>query len=211
MGEILPFLPGFAAAYAILFVAASSPGPAVAMLLGIAVTNGRGPALIASAGIATGSVLINFATLMGVGLLLSQAAWAMSILRLAGAAYLLWLAWGSFRKAAQPPRVTQAQVPILRPAKAFVAGFLLQVMNPKAIVFWLAIAAVGATAGRGLGIVALFILGAFLISFCCHAAWALLLSSDPVRTGYQSVRSWIDGALGCFFVFASVKLATSRI
>ena len=211
MAEFLPFLPGFAAAYAILFVAASSPGPAVAMLLGIAVTNGRAPAFVASAGIATGSVIINVATLAGVGLLLSQAAWAMSFLRLAGAACLLWLAWGSFRKAAQPPKVIQAQVPTLRPAKAFAAGFLLQVMNPKAIAFWLAIAAVGATAGGGLGVIALFVIGAFLISFGCHAAWALLLSSDPVRTGYQSVRRWIDGALGCFFIFASIKLATSRV
>ena len=211
MGEFLPFLPGFAAAYAILFFAASSPGPAVAMLLGIAVTNGRAPALVASAGIATGSVIINIATLAGVGLLLSQAAWAMNILRFAGATYLLWLAWVSFRKAAQPPKVSEARVPVLRPAKAFVAGFLMQVMNPKAIAFWLAIAAIGATAGGGLGIIALFVVGAFLISFGCHAAWALLLSSDSVRTGYQSFRHWIDGALGCFFVFASFKLATSRV
>ena len=108
MTEFATYLPGFIAAYAILFVAASSPGPAVAMLLGISTTQGRAAALTASAGIAMGSVTINLLTLMGVGLLLSQAAWAMQILKLLGAAYLLYLAWGAFGKAIRPPRVAAA-------------------------------------------------------------------------------------------------------
>jgi len=103
-----------------------------------------------------------------------------------------------------------ASSPGLWPTKAFAAGFTLQIMNPKAIVFWLAIAAVGAVTGAGPAIVAQFVAGAFLISFGCHAAWAVLLSSDPVRTGYQSVRRWVDGAWACFFSFASFGLATSR-
>ncbi len=41
METLLPFLPAFAVAYGILFVAASSPGPAVAMLMGLSVGKGR--------------------------------------------------------------------------------------------------------------------------------------------------------------------------
>ncbi|MEO0830035.1 MAG: LysE family translocator, partial [Pseudomonadota bacterium] len=210
MTDLLPWLPGFFAAYAILFLAASSPGPAVAMLLGIATTQGRAPALVAFAGIATGSILLNIATLLGVGLLLSQAAWAMQIVRALGAAYLLWLAYGAFRKAAAPPQIEAALVAPAASATHFVSGFLMQVMNPKAIVFWLAIAAVGATEGAGPLVVALFVLGAFLISFFCHGAWAVLLSSRPIRAAYERARRWIDAALGAFFVFAAFKLATSR-
>ncbi len=211
MTDLLPFLPGFIAAYAILFVAASSPGPAVAMLLGIAMGQGRSAALTASAGIATGSVVINVSTLLGVGLLLSQAAWAMTLLRVLGACYLLYLAWTSFRKAATPPKVVAANVPLRSPWAHFIAGFLLQVTNPKAIVFWLAIASVGATTGGGIGIAALFVLGAFLISFFCHGAWAIFLSSRPIRAAYQSARRWVDATLGAFFVFAAFKLTVSRI
>ena len=210
MTELLPFLPGFGAAYAILFVAASSPGPAVAFLLGIALANGRGPALVASVGIAFGSVLINLATLIGVGLLLSQVAWAMTVLRLLGAAYLIWLAWGSLRKALNPPDLQPMEVAPMAAGKAFVAGCLLQVMNPKAIVFWLAIAAVGATEGGGPFIILAFMVGAFVVSFACHGAWALFLSSNPIRAGYAAIRRWVDGALGAFFIFAGIKLALSR-
>ncbi|MEL6167334.1 MAG: LysE family translocator [Pseudomonadota bacterium] len=210
MTDFAAFLPGFLAAYAILFFAASSPGPAVAMLLGIATTQGRAPALVASAGIATGSILLNIGTLLGVGLLLSQAAWAMQILRLIGGAYLLWLAYGAFKKAANPPTIVAAEVAPAPAAMHFLAGFLMQVTNPKAIVFWLAIAAVGATEGGGFGIVALFVAGAFVVSFFCHGAWAIVLSSRPIRAAYQAGRRWIDGTLGIFFVYAAYKLVTSR-
>ncbi len=97
------YLPGFIAAYSILFVAASSPGPAVAMLIGVATSEGRRPALVATLGIAMGSVTINILTILGVGLILSQVAWAMAILRFAGAAYLLWLAFCAFRKVLHTP------------------------------------------------------------------------------------------------------------
>ena len=210
MSDIVSFLPGFFAAYAILFVAASSPGPAVAMLLGIGLGQGRSAALVASAGIATGSVLLNLATLLGVGLIVAQAAWAMTILRMVGAAYLLWLAWGAFRKARSGATVKAASVPALSPSRAFAMGFLLQVTNPKAIVFWIAIAAVGATQGGGFGIVVAFLMGAFVISFLCHGAWALVLSSRTVRNSYSRVRRPVEALLGTFFTYAAFRLATER-
>lgn len=208
---MIEYLPGFLAAYAILMVAASSPGPAVAMLLGISATSGRGAALIASAGIATGSVLLNIGTLAGVGYLLTQAAWTMLVLKLIGAAYLAWLSYGAFRKAVNPPKIEAMEIAPRSAANAFVAGFLLQVTNPKAIVFWLAIAAVGATQGGGAGVIALFIAGAFLISFGCHGAWALILSSSPARRVYASGRRWVEAGLGALFATFAIRLATERV
>ncbi|SLN53568.1 Threonine efflux protein [Roseovarius albus] len=211
MADFALFLPGFIAAYAILLVGASSPGPAVAMLLGIATSQGRGPALVGAAGIACGSIVINVATLLGIGLIVSQMAWFMGVMRLVGAAYLMWLAYNAFKKAAQPPVIKASDVQVKRLPRIFMAGFMLQVSNPKAIVFWLAIASIGATEGGGSVIVALFVTGAFLISFACHGAWALLLSSRPIRTAYQSARRWIEAGLGAFFGFAAYKLATTEL
>lgn len=211
MADLLPYLPGFIAAYAILLVGASSPGPSVAMLIGVATSQGRPPAMIATLGIATGSLTINLLTMLGVGLILSQAAWAMSLLRLIGAAYLLYLAYGAFRRALHPPTLEPLTGTRRTHARHFATGYLLQVTNPKAIAFWLAIASVGAVDGAGIGIVALFVAGAFAISFSCHAAWALALSLAPVRRAYAAGRRWIEASLGAFFVFAAYKLATDRL
>ncbi len=208
MSDLAPFLPGFAAAYAILLVGALSPGPSVAMLIGIATSQGRGPALVATLGIATGSLTINLLTMLGVGLILSQAAWAMMLLRLIGSGYLLYLAYGAFRKARHPPELAPlaGQGKSLR--RQFMTGYLLQVTNPKAIAFWLAIAAIGAVEGAGPAVILAFIAGAFAISFLCHAAWAVALSAPPLRRAHGAGRRWIEAFLGAFFCFAAVKLAT---
>lgn len=211
METLLPFLPAFAVAFGILFVGASSPGPAVAMLMGLSLGQGRRTALIACTGIATGSATINIMTILGVGLILSQMAWAMMLLKILGAAYLAWLALGAFRKAIHPPPPPVAVERVMPAHRAFATGYLLQVTNPKAIAFWLAIAALGATEGAPLWVIALFVAGLWLTSFVCHAAWAVALSAAPVRSAYGYARGWIEGALGAFFLFAAVKLVTARV
>jgi threonine/homoserine/homoserine lactone efflux protein len=183
--EIAPYLPGFIAAYAILLVGAASPGPAVAMLVGIATEQGRGPSLMAAFGI------------------------AVSALRVLGAAYLVYLAYGALRKALRPPALNPANMAARAPWWYFTHGYLLQVTNPKAVAFWLAIASVGAVEGAGFGIIVLFVTGAFAISFGCHATWGLALSARPVRTAYTKAQRWIEAFLGGFFLFAALKLATS--
>ncbi|CUH75399.1 LysE family translocator [Tropicibacter naphthalenivorans] len=206
----MEYLPGVLAAYSIQLVAVLSPGPAVAMLLGVALSRGRASALFASLGVSFGALTIAALTLAGVGLLMQQTAWAVSALRLIGAAYLLWLAYGSFRKAAHPPTVAPAEMPPLSVTKAFTVGYLMQVTNPKAIVFWIAIASVGATDGAPAPIVALFLLGAFAMSLIGHAAYALALSASPVRALYHRARRGIEATLGTLFTLFAFKLATAR-
>ena len=159
MTELAIYLPGFIAAYSILLVGASSPGPSVAMLIGIATSEGRAPALLATLGIALGSVTINILTMLGVGLILSEVAWGVSAMRIIGSAYLLWLAYGAFKKMLHPPLFQSVAASQRTPLKYFLVGYLLQVTNPKAIAFWVAIASIGATDGGSAGIVALFVGG----------------------------------------------------
>ncbi len=210
MTELATYLPGFIAAYSILLVGASSPGPSVAMLIGIATSEGRAPALLATLGIALGSVTINILTMLGVGLILSQVAWGASAMKIIGSGYLLWLAYGAFRKMLHPPLFQSIAISRRTPLKHVLVGYLLQVTNPKAIAFWLAIASIGATDGASTEIIVLFVAGAFSISFLCHGAWAVALSSSPIRVAYTASRRWIEGALGVFFSFAAYKLVTSE-
>lgn len=209
MADLAIYLPGFIAAYSILLIGASSPGPSVAMLVGIATSEGRKPALFATLGIALGSVTINILTILGIGLFLSQLAWGMSALRIIGAGYLLWLAYGAFKKALNPPEIKVTLTSRRTPFRNFMAGYLLQVTNPKAIAFWLTIASVGAVDGASIGVIAVFVMGAFIISFSCHGVWAVALSVSVIRTTYATARRYVEASLGVFFSFAAYKLATS--
>ena len=83
-------------------------------------------------------------------------------------------------------------------ALEILTGFFLQLSNPKAIFFWLAVASVGGVGDAPLPVVVLFVAGAFVNSFAGHGGYALLLSSTPFRSTYQRFRRWIEGGLGCF-------------
>jgi len=209
--ELAPYFPGFIAAYLILLVGSLSPGPSVALLIGIATSQGRPPALVATLGIALGSMTLNILTILGVGLVLSQAAWAMTALRVIGVAYLLYLAYGAFRKVlTRPPDLKVAASENQTWLNHLLTGYLLQITNPKAVAFWLAISSVGAVEGAPVDVIALFLVGGFLISFICHGAWAVALSVTPVRRVYVAGRRGIEAVLGGFFVFAAFKIATSE-
>lgn len=210
MEMVLSYLPGFVAAYAILIVAVASPGPAVALILGFAVADGRRAALMSSLGIATGAACLAVATTQGLGLLMARVAWLATAIRIAGVCYLLWLAFKAWRRALSPPKVSIAHVTAMPISRVFLSGYLLQVTNPKAIVFWLAIASVGATEGAPVPVVALFVLGAFLLSLAGHGAYAVLLSSAPFRLAYDRARRWVEAAIGGFLAFVAFRLATER-
>lgn len=208
---ITDYLPALLAAWGVQLVGVMSPGPSVALLLGVGTAQGARAALLTCTGIASASIVLSIATVLGLTVLLTQIAEALTLLKLLGAAYLAWLAYGAFRRAVILPPLpvaSTARVPAARLAKR---GFLLQVSNPKAIFFWIAVASLGGLAGAPLQVVALFVAGAFVNSFVGHAAWGLVFASPPIRRAYAAKRRWVEGALGGFFAFASFKLLTTRI
>ncbi len=207
---MMDYLPNLLLAWGVQMTGILSPGPGVALILGVATAQGRGPALLTSLGIACGSIVLAVATVLGIAAIFAQISEAMTIVRLLGACYLAWLAWGSFRKALAPPAL-EAVPPTRRSAlRQGLRGFVLQLSNPKAIFFWLAIAALGSLQDAPAHVLAVFVLGAFLNSLAGHAGYALLLSAGPVRRAYLHARRWIEAALGTFFAFASYRLATSE-
>lgn len=210
MYDISPYLAGIGAAYLVLLIGSLSPGPAVAMLVAVATRQGRTAALTATFGIAFGSMSINLATLLGVGLVLSQAAWAMTGLRVVGVLYLSYLAWSALRRAGSPFALDATGPAERSLPRRFVEGYLMQVTNPKAIAFWLAIAAIGAVDGAPLGVVFAFVIGGFLLSLLAHGAWAVMLSLRGVRAAYLASRRWVEAGLGAFFAIAALRLATSQ-
>ena len=80
-----------------------SPGPGVALIMGIAVSEGRRSALLACLGFGCAAILMATATVVGLAAVWSETAVLLTFVRYAGAAYLLWLAWSAFGRAVNPP------------------------------------------------------------------------------------------------------------
>ena len=109
-----------------------------------------------------------------------------------------------------PGAIPQASARKIGSGKVALAGLTMQLTNPKAILYWMAAAAVAGLESAPAAIIALFIAGGFVNSFLGHGAWAVALSSKTFLSLFSRAHRWIEGVLGVFFGFAAFKLATSR-
>ncbi|SLN15151.1 Homoserine/homoserine lactone efflux protein [Roseivivax jejudonensis] len=205
-------LPHLLLAWGIQATGVLSPGPGVALILGVAMAEGRRPALLTCLGIGAGALLLAVLTALGLAGLLAGTREAMIAVRWIGAAYLAWLAIGAFRKAAAPAAPVAAR-PVARrtPLRRIVGGFVFQIGNPKAILFWLAVAAVGGLDTVSPAALLIFLAGAFAISAGGHGLWALILSSGPARAVYARARRGIEATLGFVFALTAIRLATTKV
>lgn len=112
----------------------ATPGPNMAYLAALTLGEGRSAGLRAVAGVALGLALIGAAAAFGLAELLTRSPLAWGLLRWAGVAYLLWLAWEGWRGASETSPATA------RPASArhFVRGMTTNLLNPKAALFYVA-------------------------------------------------------------------------
>jgi len=122
--------------------AAFTPGPGVLMAIATAGTQGPARALYSSAGNAVGVFIVATTAVAGLGLVLKTSALAFGLLKIVGAAYLMYLGIHTWRRAAREsaPASTVAPAPLQASRRAtFRAGLLVAVSNPKAILFFTAI------------------------------------------------------------------------
>lgn len=125
-------------AFAIL-VAAASPGPAIAAILARVIGRGTAgvPAFIA--GIVLGDITWLAITVLGLSFVASSFQMIFSIIKYAGAAYLLYLAYRLWTAPAVAVDMNAADNVDGKPLRSFMGGLLLTLGNPKAIAFYLAL------------------------------------------------------------------------
>ncbi|MFT7593802.1 MAG: amino acid exporter [Paracoccaceae bacterium] len=184
-------------------------GPNILAVIGTSMARGRRYGAMLALGIGLGSGIWASMTVLGLATLMASYAGAITLLKYAGAAYLLWMAVKAFRSAATPNASLHAtQVP---GGNMFLRGMTIQMTNPKAALQWIAIVAIGIGPDAPVALGGALVISATMLSILAHLAYALTFSTTPVINLYARARRGIEGALGVFFVFASVKLATARV
>lgn len=125
-------LPGFVAVILLFLI---PPGPDMAYMVAVGLESGRRSALKAILGIGTGMSIYATAVVIGVGKVAQSYPVLLDVLKVFGAAYLLWLAYVTIRNAhrmASGPGDVSTGRPFLR-------GVLVSLTNPKVILFFLAV------------------------------------------------------------------------
>ncbi|WP_368206224.1 LysE family translocator [Aeromonas sp. s5] len=197
------------AVVAITFFAVISPGPDFAMVSRNSLLLSRRSGVLTALGIGAGVCVHVTYTLLGVGLLIQQSLWLFNLIKLAGAAYLIFLGIKMLRAKPATAEVL-AEQPALSSLGALRTGFLTNVLNPKTTIF---IVSLFMQVGQPQTPLAVQLgYGAFIV--LAHAVWfsavAIFFSTDSVRGRLLAVRHWIDRVFGALLVGFGMLLALTQ-
>lgn len=125
----------------LLFLTASlllclAPGPDNIFVLTQSMLRGSASGLLVTLGLSTGLLVHTSAVALGVAIIFQQSLLAFTLLKLCGAAYLLYLAWGAFRAGAGGLGTTKASQ--LNRFALYRRGIVMNITNPKVSIFFLA-------------------------------------------------------------------------
>jgi threonine/homoserine/homoserine lactone efflux protein len=113
-----------------------TPGPDTALTIRNALGGGARSGVFTALGVATGQTVWTLLTSLGLAALLLASEPAFTALRIAGAAYLIWLGLHSLAGAVRGARSERTRMPRVRPATAYRRGLLSNLGNPKMALFF---------------------------------------------------------------------------
>lgn len=186
-----------------LLAAMAAPGPALLYALRQSMAGGFWTGVATGAGLGVMAALWTGAALLGLNAVFAVVPWAYLVLKTAGAIYLLWIAVQLWRSAHAP--VTDSARP---GARAFLGGLLVNLANPKSVLFAGAVLVVIFPPDLSLGAKALIVANHLVVELAVYTLFAAFLSSAPARAGYLRLKPIIDrtaavilGALGLRLLF----------
>ena len=205
-----------------LFVAAVmllnvTPGPDTAYIVGRSVAQGRGAGVVSALGISAGCVVHTLACAFGLTALLAASATAFTIVKFAGAIYLIYLGVRLLFVKPPPEEGKTEDAPVRSVPKSlrqlFTQGFVTNVLNPKVVLFFVSFFPQFVAADSPNKVVTFLALGSVfvLMSTVWNTFVAWIAGSVTQRfSGRPAVKKWLDRVVGSAFVSLGLKLATSH-
>ncbi|BEO25887.1 MULTISPECIES: threonine export protein RhtC [Serratia] len=193
-------------------IALMSPGPDFFFVSQTAASRSRREAMMGVVGISLGIVVWAGVALMGLHLILQKMAWLHQIIMVGGGMYLCWMGWQLLRsaRAQQAQPAAGAQVALPKAGRSFIRGFLTNLSNPKAVIYFGSVFSlfVGDSVGAGAR------WGLFLLIVAETFVWfslvAVVFALPAMRRGYQRLAKWIDGVAGVLFTGFGLHLIFTR-
>ena len=199
----------------IAFVIASTamlmvPGPTVMLVVSYALGHGRSSGWATVPGVTLGDFAAMTASLLGAGAVLAASATLFTALKLAGAAYLVWLGIKLWR--AKPELDHLQDTRRTKSNKAmFWNAFVVTALNPKSIMFFVAFVPLFVDPARPVAMQFVILEGTFLVLACVNIAlWAVLAGQLRSRFRKPETLKLINRLGGSFMIGAGVLTATLR-
>lgn len=189
-----------------------TPGPDTVYILGRSIAHGRRAGVASALGISVGSVFHTGAAALGLSAFLATSAWAFTAVKLAGAAYLIFLGIRALLERNQDLAIP-AHFKRNDAAAAFRQGILTNILNPKVALFFLAFLPQFIDTATPSKTIAFLILGLTFVTtgtiWCLILAWFSSAFSARLRES-PTLATLLNRIVGSLFIFLGLRLATSR-
>jgi threonine/homoserine/homoserine lactone efflux protein len=211
------------AQHLLLFIAAGlllnlTPGPDVLYIVSHALRHGAKAGVVGAVGVMAGCFVHVSAAAIGVSALLAASATAFTVLKWAGAAYLLWVGVQLLLRQGSPSGspLTYEKSPTQMNTPSYVeilrGGFLTNVLNPKVAIFFLAFVPQFIAPGAPHKALDFLALGTLfnINSLAVNAGWALAAAWLAGRGAVQRALRWLDRVAGAMFIGFGLRLALAE-
>ncbi|MCF4100014.1 LysE family translocator [Maritalea mediterranea] len=197
---------------AVFGLAAIMPGIDFTMVLRQSIANGRKAGIFTSLGIASAVFVHATYTILGVGLIISQSILAFNIIRFLGAAYLLYLGIQSLRAPApEPAKLDVGAVNATQSIfKSFGIGFLTNLLNPKATIFFVSVFTTLVSLSTPIAVQFGYVSVMALVLFSWFALVAIFFTTPKVRAGFYAMGKWFNRATGAVLIGMAAKVALTQ-
>ena len=185
-------------------VAVISPGPSFLITARTSVAKSRADGIKVALGLAAGTVVWSSLALLGLNAVFHALPMVFTAMKFVGALFILWIALQIYRHAADPVVIEGGNGESV--ASPFMNGFLTQISNPKAAVFFGSIFIAMLPSSVPLWMTIALIA---LVSFnevWWYALVALFFGAGPVRRFYLRAKLWLDRATGLFLGALGLRL-----
>ena len=189
----------------VLAAAIASPGPALLMAVQTSLSAGRRAGIAVGIGLGAMAAIWTLMALLGLGVVFRLFPAVHAGAKIAGAAYLLYLAWKMWRHASAPVEARAAPA-----RRAFQQGFAVNLLNPKSVLFAAAVLVTVFPGGIGAVDSAAIVLNHFLVEVAFYTAVAFSMSAEAVAKRYLRARVYIDRSAAVILGALGLRLLLGR-
>jgi threonine/homoserine/homoserine lactone efflux protein len=189
-----------------------TPGPNMLYLVSRSITQGWRAGLVSLLGVAAGFVVYLAAAVAGIATVFSEVPAAYTVLRLAGAGYLLWLAWKTLRPGGGSVFAPK-ELPPDGPRRLFAMGFLTNLLNPKIAVLYVSLLPQFIDPDRGSVALQSLTLGAIQASIAVTGNAIIVLTAGSIAIFLARRPGWVRAQryfMGSVLGALALRLLTER-
>ena len=188
-----------------LLAAIASPGPALLVAIQTTLSSGRKAGIAIGYGLGLMAVTWTLLALLGLETIFQLFPWAYSTAKLIGAIYLIYIAWGMWRGAADQIEAKE------QPARlSFRQGVLINMLNPKSVLFAAAVLVVIFPSDMMPMDNAIVVLNHLLVEMVFYTALAYGMNTTAVRTKYLKAKVYTDRTASVILGALGLRLMVGR-